>query len=109
MTDEVIDQGIRLRDRIKEINQVLHSITPYLHNDVEITVQKKVLDYNGEKLYYRLKCNSPLWLAIESSLKDMRSDLQKQFEELGCNSEKKEPIREPIRKTNPWWKFWRKK
>lgn len=105
MTDEMIDQGIRLRDRIKEINEVLHSITPYMNNDIEITVQKKVFDYNGEKLYYRLKYNSPLWKAIESSLRDMRSDLQKQFEELGCNSEKKEPIR----KTNPWWKFWRKK
>ena len=109
MTDEIIDQGIKLRDRIREIDEVLYSITPYMHNDVEITVQKKVFDFNGEKLYYRLKYNSPLWKAIESSLKDIRSDLQKQFEELGCNSEKKEPVQEPIRKTNPWWKFWRKK
>ena len=83
MTDEVINQGIKLRNKIKEINDVLYSITPYLHNDIEITVQKKVLNYNGEKLYYRLKYDSPLWMAIESSLKDMRPDYQKQFDEHG--------------------------
>ena len=104
MTDEIINQGIKLRDKIKEINGVLYSITPYLHNDIEITVQKKVHDYNGENLHYRLKYDSPLWIAIESSLKDMRSDFQKQFDELNCNS--KEEIKAPIKK--PWWKIWKK-
>ena len=52
MTDEIINQGIKLRDKIKEIDDVLYSITPYLHNDIEITIQKKVLNYNnGEKGY----------------------------------------------------------
>ena len=106
MTDEVINQGIKLGNKIKETNDVLYSITPYLHNDIEITVQKKVLNYNGEKLYYRLKYDSPLWMAIESSLKDMRSDYQKQFDELNCNSNSKEGIETPIKK--PWWKFWKK-
>ena len=104
MTDEIINQGIKLRDKIKEINDVLYSITPYLHNDIEITVQKKVHDYNGENLHYRLKYDSPLWIAIESSLKDMRSDFQKQFDELNCNS--KEEIKTPIKR--PWWKLWKK-
>ena len=104
MTDEIINQGIKLRDKIKEINDVLYSITPYLHNDIEITIQKKVLNYNGEKLYYRLKYDSPLWIAIESSLKNMRPDCQKQFDELNCNS--KEEIKTPIKK--PWWKIWKK-
>ena len=104
MTDEIINQGIKLRDKIKEINDVLYSITPYLHNDIEITVQKKVHDYNGETLHYRLKYDSPLWIAIESSLKDMRSDFQKQFDELNCNS--KEEIKVPVKK--PWWKIWKK-
>ena len=104
MTDEIINQGIKLRDKIKEINDVLYSITPYLHNDIEITVQKKVHDHNGENLHYRLKYDSPLWIAIESSLKDMRSDFQKQFDELNCNS--KEEIKAPIKK--PWWKIWKK-
>ena len=73
MTDEIINQGIKLRDKIKEIDDVLYSITPYLHNDIEITVQKKVLNYNGEKLYYRFmryclitirnKCIPP-WILI---------------------------------------------
>ena len=99
MTDEIINQGIKLRDKIKEIDDVLYSITPYLHNDIEITIQKKVLNYNGEKLYYRLKYDSPLWIAIESSLKS-----QKQFDELNCNS--KEEIKTPIKK--PWWKIWKK-
>lgn len=98
MTDEIINQGIKLRDKIKEIDDILYSITPYLHNDIEITIQKKVLNYNnGEKLYYRLKYDSPLWMAIESSLKDMRSDYQKQFDELNCNS--KEEIKTPIKKS----------
>ena len=57
-----------------------------------------------EKLYYRLKYDSPLWIAIESSLKNMRSDCQKQFDELNCNS--KEEIKTPIKK--PWWKIWKK-
>ena len=104
MTDEIINRGIKLRNSIKEINDVLCSITPYLHHDIEITVQKKVLDYKGEKLYYRLKYDSPLWLAIESSLKDMRSDFQKQFDELNCKS--KEEIKTPIKR--PWWKLWEK-
>ena len=104
MTDEIINQGIKLRDKIKEIDDVLYSITPYLHNDIEITVQKKVFDYNGEKLYYRLKYDSPLWIAIESSLKDMRSDFQKQFDELNCNS--KEEIKTSIKRS--WWKIWKK-
>lgn len=104
MTDEIINQGIKLRDKIKEIDDVLYSITPYLHNDIEITIQKKTFNYNGEKLYYRLKYDSPLWIAIESSLKDMKSDFQKQFDELNCNS--KEEIKTPIKK--PWRKFWTK-
>lgn len=105
MTDEIINQGIKLRDKIKEIDDILYSITPYLHNDIEITIQKKVLNYNNrEKLYYRLKYDSPLWMAIESSLKDMRSDYQKQFDELNCNS--KEEIKTPIKKS--WWKIWKK-
>ena len=104
MTDEIINQGIRLRDKIKEIDDVLYSITPYLHNDIEITIQKKAFNYNGEKLYYRLKYDSPFWMAIESSLEDMKSDCQKQFDELNCNS--KEEIKAPIKK--PWWKFWKK-
>ena len=104
MTDEIINQGIKLRDKIKEIDDVLYSITPYLHNDIEITVQKKVHDYNGENLHYRLKYDSPLWIAIESSLKDMRSDFQKQFDELDCNSENKNET--PIKKS--WWKLWEK-
>ena len=104
MTDEIINQGIKLRDKIKEINDVLYSITPYLHNDIEITVQKKVHDYNGENLHYRLKYDSPLWIAIESSLKDMRSDFQKQFDELNCNSENKNETH--IKKS--WWKLWKK-
>lgn len=104
MTDEIINQGIKLRDKIKEIDDVLYSMTPYLHNDIEITIQKKVHNCNnGEKLYYRLKCNSPLWIAIESSLKNMRSDYQKQFDELNCNS--KEEIKTPTKK--PWRKIWK--
>ena len=39
MTDEIINQGIKLKDSIKEIDDVLYSITPYQHNDIEITVQ----------------------------------------------------------------------
>ena len=104
MTNEIINKGIELRNRIKEIDDVLYSIRPYLHNDIEITVQKKVLNYDEEKLFYRLKYDSPLWLAIESSLKDMRSDCQKQFEELNCNS--KEEIKTPTKKS--WWKIWEK-
>ena len=105
MTDEIINQGIKLRDKIKEIDDILYSITPYLHNDIEITIQKKVLNYNnGEKLHYRLKYDSPLWMAIESSLKEMRPDYQKQFDELNCNS--KEEIKTPIKKS--WWKIWKK-
>ena len=95
MTEEIINKGIKLRNSIKEIDEVLYSITPYLHNDIEITIQKKVMNYNGEKLSYRLKYDSPLWIAIESSLKDMRSDFQKQFDELNCNSKKS------------WWKIWK--
>ena len=34
----------------------------------------------------------------------MRSDCQKQFDELNCNS--KEEIKTPIKK--PWWKIWKK-
>ena len=109
MTDEIINQGIRLRDRIQEIDYILQSITPYLHQDIEITIQKKVREYNGEKLHFRMQYDSPLWLAIKSALKDMRDDFQKQFEELDCNCKEKEQVQEPVRKTNDWWKFWRKK
>ena len=105
MTDEIFNQGRKLKDSIKEINDILHSITPYLHNDIEITVQKKIYNCNnGEKLHYRLRYDSPLWIAIESSLKDMRSDFQKQFDELNCNS--KEEMKTPIKKS--WWKIWEK-
>lgn len=105
MTDEILNQGIKLKDDIKEIDDILHSITPYLHNDIEITIQKKVRNCNnGEKLYYRLKYDSPLWIAIESSLKDMRSDFQRRFDELNSNS--KEVIKTPIKKS--WWKIWKK-
>ena len=38
MTEEIINKGIKLKNRIKEIDDVLYSITPYLHNDIEITV-----------------------------------------------------------------------
>ena len=105
MTEEIFNQGIKLRDSIKEINDILHSITPYLHSDIEITVQRKVRNCNdGGKLCYRLTYDSPLWIAIESSLKNMRSDFQKQFDELNCNS--KEEINTPIKKS--WWKIWKK-
>ena len=105
MTDEILNQGIKLKDGVKEIDDILNSITPYLHNDIEITIQKKVHNCNnGEKLYYRLKYDSPLWIAIESSLKDMRSDFQRRFDELNCNS--KEVIKTPIKKS--WWKIWKK-
>lgn len=105
MTDEIFNQGRKLKDSIKEIDDVLYSITPYLHNDIEITVQKKIYNCNnGEKLHYRLRYDSPLWIAIESSLKDMRSDFQKQFDELNCNS--KEEMKTPIKKS--WWKIWKK-
>ena len=60
MTDEIINQGIRLRDKIKEIDDVLYSITPYLHNDIEITIQKKTFNYNGEKLYIDIRQDNPL-------------------------------------------------
>lgn len=107
MTKEAMEQGYRIQERIEEIDDVLYAITPYLHNDIEIDIQKKVLEYNGNKLHYRLSSHSPLWLAIGTALKDMRTELQQQFESLDCNS--KEPLEEPMEKTTAWWKFWVKK
>ncbi len=105
MTKEAIKQGQAIQSRIKEINDVLCDIRPYLHNDIEIDIQKKVLDYNGEKLHYRLSSASPLWLAIGSELEDMKQELQNQFDELDCNS--KEKPSEPMVKTKAWWKVWK--
>lgn len=106
MTTEAIEQGIKIKERIREIDKILHDITPCLHNDIEIDIQKKVLNYDGEKLHYRLSCDSPLWLAIGSYLKDMRTELQQQFDNLDCNSKEK-PV-EPMTKTKACWKFWGK-
>ena len=89
MTREAIEQGQRIQARIDEINNILHDIRPYFHNDIEIDIQKKTLEYNGEKLHYRLSSESPLWLAIGTSLEDMKKELKQQFDELNCNSTEK--------------------
>lgn len=102
MTKEAVEQGQRIQERIQEINDILCDITPYLHNDIEIDVQKKVLNYDDKKLHYRLSSYSPLWLAIGVALKDMKEELQQQFTNLDCNS--KEQPTEPMKKTKAWWK-----
>lgn len=35
MTKEAIEQGFLIQERIKEIDGILHDITPYLHQDIE--------------------------------------------------------------------------
>lgn len=100
MTNEAFEQGCKLKNRIKEIDCILKDITPYLHNDVEITIQKQ-----GCLLRYRLKSDDPLWLAIGSALKDMRAELQSQFDEIDCKSQ--EVPQDPIKKTKAWMKVWK--
>lgn len=105
MAKEAMEQGCRIKARIEEIDNILNDIRPYLHNDIEIDIQKKVLEYNGEKLHYRLSSDSPLWLAVGAYLEDMKKELKQQFDELDCNSTE-EPS-EPIKKTKAWWKVWK--
>ena len=38
MTREAIEQGQRIQARIDEINNILHDIRPYFHNDIEIDI-----------------------------------------------------------------------
>ena len=106
MTNEALKQGQNILKRINEIDEIMRKLTPYYHNDIEIEVQKKVLNYNGEKLHYRLSYDSPLWLAIGTALRDMKNELHQQFEQLECNTEDKPD--EPLKKTAIWKKWFGK-
>lgn len=109
MTEEALEQGRKLLDKIGELKKTKEKITPYLHEVVtmNIAIQKGLMGYalDDEKLFCTLTTDSPLFLAIASSLQDMIDELQHQFDTLGMDEKSKV---EPIKKTSFWEKVWGK-
>lgn len=119
MTEESLIKGQKIRQRIKQIEEIKSSITPYLRErvELEVTYKKGLMSYNADedsKHQYTLYSDSPLFIAIASCLSDMITDLQRQFDELDSCSQQSSTNdssdnNEPLAKTSWWRKVWGRK
>lgn len=104
MTREAAQEGQRIIDQIESIKHYMSRYRPYLHEQTELTVTAKKND-NEDKFY--LRSDSPLFLAIYSSLEDMVKELEDKLAKLDAN-DKTEYHTPPIRRTSFWKKVWGK-
>lgn len=107
MTKESYITSSELLSRIREVDDAIAAIKPYLHEstELEIKVKKGLMGCTADDVgSFTLTSDSPLWLAIGASLIDLKEELQEKFDNLKCNSKEKND--NPIEKTSFWKKVW---
>lgn len=108
MTQESLKAANELQREIERIDDILKDLRPYMNETtiLEITIKKQLMNCTPTPVRtFRLNSNNPLWLAIGSSLIDLKTELQGKFDRLDSNSETKRQY--PIEETSFWKKVWK--